>query len=102
MASVHILSEREDEKEQSCQNDFVSSSRRQHTTCALVTGVQTCALPISKAAGKKAIDAGLTAQAWELSGKLGKVDFALDLMGAPGWEIQIGRASRRERVCTSV
>src|SRR3546814_7687743 len=25
------------------------SSRRRHTRCALVTGVQTCALPISKA-----------------------------------------------------
>src|SRR3546814_5531214 len=25
---------------------FVCSSRRQHTICALVTGVQTCALPI--------------------------------------------------------
>src|SRR3546814_2244800 len=28
---------------------FVFSSRRRHTRCALVTGVQTCALPISKA-----------------------------------------------------
>src|SRR3546814_5073520 len=27
---------------------FVFSSRRRHTRCALVTGVQTCALPISK------------------------------------------------------
>src|SRR3546814_2263678 len=26
---------------------FLLSSRRRHTTCALVTGVQTCALPIS-------------------------------------------------------
>src|SRR3546814_12291887 len=26
---------------------FVFSSRRRHTSCALVTGVQTCALPIS-------------------------------------------------------
>src|SRR3546814_9327822 len=26
---------------------FVFSSRRRHTICALVTGVQTCALPIS-------------------------------------------------------
>src|SRR3546814_1154153 len=26
---------------------FVLSSRRRHTRCALVTGVQTCALPIS-------------------------------------------------------
>src|SRR3546814_21193155 len=28
---------------------FVFSSRRRHTSCALVTGVQTCALPISLA-----------------------------------------------------
>src|SRR3546814_5210912 len=27
-------------------NDFFFSSRRRHTRCALVTGVQTCALPI--------------------------------------------------------
>src|SRR3546814_21154752 len=28
-------------------SDFLFSSRRRHTRCALVTGVQTCALPIS-------------------------------------------------------
>src|SRR3546814_3440701 len=28
-------------------DDFFCSSRRRHTRCALVTGVQTCALPIS-------------------------------------------------------
>src|SRR3546814_5456669 len=30
---------------------FFFSSRRRHTRCALVTGVQTCALPISEATG---------------------------------------------------
>src|SRR3546814_4666462 len=30
---------------------FFFSSRRRHTRCALVTGVQTCALPISAGAG---------------------------------------------------
>src|SRR3546814_15200959 len=30
-------------------NFFLFSSRRRHTRCALVTGVQTCALPISTA-----------------------------------------------------
>src|SRR3546814_6295901 len=30
---------------------FFFSSRRRHTRCALVTGVQTCALPISSATG---------------------------------------------------
>src|SRR3546814_12422876 len=29
-------------------NGFFFSSRRRHTRCALVTGVQTCALPIYK------------------------------------------------------
>src|SRR3546814_4337800 len=29
--------------------EFIFSSRRRHTRCALVTGVQTCALPISAA-----------------------------------------------------
>src|SRR3546814_2652492 len=31
---------------------FFFSSRRRHTRCALVTGVQTCALPISWQAGQ--------------------------------------------------
>src|SRR3546814_9528378 len=35
---------------------FFSSSRR-HTICALVTGVQTCALPILRSAGRKYQDA---------------------------------------------
>src|SRR3546814_15433140 len=33
---------------------FFVSSRRRHTRCALVTGVQTCALPISLRIGKSA------------------------------------------------
>src|SRR3546814_7150688 len=32
---------------------FCFSSRRRHTRCALVTGVQTCALPIYLSAGQK-------------------------------------------------
>src|SRR3546814_7538543 len=31
--------------------EFFFSSRRRHTRCALVTGVQTCALPICKPTG---------------------------------------------------
>src|SRR3546814_1554560 len=34
-----------------CYFVFFFSSRRRHTRCALVTGVQTCALPIFKEAG---------------------------------------------------
>src|SRR3546814_1306160 len=33
---------------------FFFSSRRRHTRCALVTGVQTCALPISGLLGNRA------------------------------------------------
>jgi predicted ATP-dependent endonuclease of OLD family len=46
-------------------------------------------LNTTKAAVKKAVDVGLVDQAWELSGKLGKVDFALDLIGEPGWSIPL-------------
>ncbi|QRI66068.1 AAA family ATPase [Shinella sp. PSBB067] len=46
-------------------------------------------LGTTKTAIKKAVDSGLAAEAWELSSKLGKVDFALDLMGQPGWNIPL-------------
>src|SRR3546814_2866302 len=39
---------------------FFFSSRRRHTRCALVTGVQTCALPICSAGAR-------AARAWERS-----------------------------------
>src|SRR3546814_17631418 len=46
---------------------FFVSSRRRHTSCALVTGVQTCALPISTrqmyAADRLAIAGGIPGQA---------------------------------------
>src|SRR3546814_9094961 len=35
-----------DDKMQYSTKTFIFSSRRRHTSCALVTGVQTCALPI--------------------------------------------------------
>src|SRR3546814_3693828 len=38
-------------------NDFFFSSRRRHTRCALVTGVQTCALPICIPARSTLVDA---------------------------------------------
>src|SRR3546814_6115448 len=37
---------------------FFFSSRRRHTSCALVTGVQTCALPISGGTIQLIADAG--------------------------------------------
>src|SRR3546814_5221921 len=46
---------------------FFFSSRRRHTRCALVTGVQTCALPIYQShlltyLGVRQVDAVVTAQ----------------------------------------
>src|SRR3546814_8329597 len=35
---------------------FFFSSRRRHTRCALVTGVQTCALPISELRHREVVD----------------------------------------------
>src|SRR3546814_913998 len=49
---------------------FFFSSRRRHTRCALVTGVQTCALPIYRTAFRNArftIEAGSLAGEWRMS-----------------------------------
>src|SRR3546814_3484575 len=40
---------------------FFFSSRRRHTRCALVTGVQTCALPISRQDPRLALEAFVVA-----------------------------------------
>src|SRR3546814_1818657 len=76
---------------------FFFSSRRRHTRCALVTGVQTCALPIFRRA---------------LWGYLGGAALVLLLLqvGVLRWslrpvtrvsrDMEIGRASCRER-CVS-
>src|SRR3546814_3864146 len=102
---------------------FFFSSRRRHTRCALVTGVQTCALPIS--ASRTATIArlndnarlGLDRRAPEgqierlagldeipahiherIDAAGDQIDFALARLSAK----QIGRASCRERVCQYV
>src|SRR3546814_2226480 len=52
-----------------CLDIFFFSSRRRHTRCALVTGVQTCALPICRGGGASQID-GLrrgVLNLWELN-----------------------------------
>src|SRR3546814_1196933 len=90
---------------------FYSSIRRQ-TRCALVTGVQTCALPIS-ASGLTVSQLGKTA--WASASTYRKSDFRGGANGArvrlapqKDWEVnepamlakvQIGRESCRERVC---
>src|SRR3546814_3293099 len=102
---------------------FFFSSRRRHTSCALVTGVQTCALPISSARvkpgdvvelGAKAREMALVMEAQSLAERdvpeyvaqdgPAKVTFVrvptLDEVPYP--VKKIGRASCRERVCQYV
>src|SRR3546814_8744487 len=73
---------------------FFFSSRRRHTRCALVTGVQTCALPIS--AERSSLQAVLTRVAKTESHWLPKRS------GCSQCCNEIGRASCRERVCQYV
>src|SRR3546814_6729992 len=95
---------------------FFFSSRRRHTSCALVTGVQTCALPIlgkawfivcyvegMKGMGNQAFIAiaiFLLAYSVIVSEKIHRTVIAL--AGGVAMILQIGRASCRERVCQYV
>src|SRR3546814_3926689 len=88
---------------------FFFSSRRRHTRCALVTGVQTCALPISFELVSDYQPAGdQPAAIRELvdTARAGERDQVLLGVTGPGKTFtmakEIGRASCRERVCQSV
>src|SRR3546814_2845263 len=91
---------------------FFFSSRRRHTRCALVTGVQTCALPISQAVlvihgGAGAISRAKTTPAIvqeyrsALQATLARGS-AILADGGSALDAEIGRAACRERVCTYV
>src|SRR3546814_2140352 len=102
---------------------FFFSSRRRHTRCALVTGVQTCALPISFMKGMEKGEWNLDAIDQEEL-KESKATFVFGQMNEPpgararvalsgltiaeyfrdgdGEGAEIGRASCRERVCQYV
>src|SRR3546814_10562476 len=71
---------------------FFFSSRRRHTRCALVTGVQTCALPISAWASDRSMASGD-----HLPLSFSRVEAVVRRPCA-----EIGRASCRERVCQYV
>src|SRR3546814_7797044 len=97
---------------------FFFSSRRRHTRCALVTGVQTCALPISETIDTSAIDTVLESV---LSSYQLRVEITANVRYCGTWIDEdpatrfgqfhlvtegdcweIGRASCRERVCQYV
>src|SRR3546814_6892352 len=107
----------------SCGVVFFFSSRRRHTRCALVTGVQTCALPIwldilhnnaGYVGADLARDTKVTDIPFELWDKTMAINlrayfagcrFAIPHMvrGGGGAIVNtIGRASCRERVCQYV
>src|SRR3546814_10368316 len=85
---------------------FFFSSRRRHTRCALVTGVQTCALPISRNPGIKAdtLTAGVVMEPAFIPGFRASVDYYnINIKGAIAnlgrqETMEIGRASCRARV----
>src|SRR3546814_8497820 len=94
---------------------FFFSSRRRHTRCALVTGVQTCALPILPGncpraapfplpppARSRGLFALLNAElgAWVGRGQMQGQGVMPNIEASPRPEI--GRASCRERVGQSV
>src|SRR3546814_9185181 len=92
---------------------FFFSSRRRHTRCALVTGVQTCALPIWRSASARRI-LKCAERRRRMPGKNRALLLQCACRGGPAtaWRRQpdavvvrtgqIGRASCRERVCQYV
>src|SRR3546814_8467797 len=95
---------------------FFFSSRRRHTRCALVTGVQMCALPISfllEAMQRFQTSDGIGSPRVYPYGAYGSFSpYTLRLIGFAGdvfrragdlsGKREIGRASCRERVCQYV
>src|SRR3546814_3558664 len=84
---------------------FFFSSRRRHTRCALVTGVQTCALPIYRR-GSRRFDTRVMEMTGEKAliktGAEGVYCAAFPELGLGVALKEIGRASCRERVCQYV
>src|SRR3546814_5428199 len=89
---------------------FFCSSRRRHTRCALVTGVQTCALPISAILGarigqehkKGHFTSTAEGEFIPLIADQADHDSRRNRSESEFSPKQIGRASCRERVCQYV
>src|SRR3546814_3200066 len=101
----------------SCTLFFFFSSRRRHTRCALVTGLQTCALPIfwlglrellgvferTGEVARLAVEADKRGERVAVSRMPREIVLQrLDRLGAAPARIEIGRASCRGRVCQYV
>src|SRR3546814_10093407 len=87
---------------------FFFSSRRRHTRCALVTGVQTCALPIlslktktiSTVLGSGGSGGAIAFQLAHRRFMLARAEYSvITAEGCSAILFKIGRASCRERVC---
>src|SRR3546814_5585679 len=78
---------------------FFFSSRRRHTRCALVTGVQTCALPIFPREQPIRVNIEMIEG---MSRRIRRMQHIIDAMKVEVEEQEIGRASCRERVCQYV
>src|SRR3546814_18974454 len=74
-----------------CSFFFFFSSRRRHTRCALVTGVQTCALPISaKQAGLDPATVKAAQSASDINAEIDnnvRLAQALQATGTPTWVV---------------
>src|SRR3546814_6785937 len=97
---------------------FFFSSRRRHTRCALVTGVQTCALPISPTMSAEEVTAFYQDETARIRYSMilfnwfgvGLIPLVMLLVmqvrrmshRTPILSYKIGRASCRERVCQYV
>src|SRR3546814_16443748 len=81
---------------------FFFSSRRRHTRCALVTGVKTCALPIS-ASRSVSVDRRCSncGAVFSISPRP-PTRFGITGLPAGPLSVKIGRASCRERGCQYV
>src|SRR3546814_9983424 len=84
---------------------FFFSSRRRHTRCALVTGVQTCALPISSRQAvwrpKRLVRPSILSSGMSIIPRP-PLPCTAPPCGRDGRRPEIGRASCRERVCQYV
>src|SRR3546814_2776092 len=65
---------------------FFFSSRRRHTRCALVTGVQTCALPISREQADEVVNRSRRPGGLEHAATIGQ-QLQLDLVAWPDTEV---------------